>query len=169
MPPGIVSSYLFSLKPGDRVAVSGPFGDFFARDTEKEMIFIGGGAGMAPMRSHILDQLLRLGSRRKIIFGYGARNRRELFYIDDFEALQKEYDNFELFVALSDAIVDKDWTGHTGFIHNVLYEVYLKDHREPEECEYYVCGPPVMLRAALKMLDNLGVDGENIFYDDFGG
>jgi Na+-transporting NADH:ubiquinone oxidoreductase subunit F len=169
VPPGIVSSYLFSLKPGDTVAVSGPFGHFFATDRENEMIFIGGGAGMAPMRSHIMDQLLRLNSPRKITFGYGARNRRELFYLEEFEALEQRYEKFELFIALSDAIIDEDWTGETGFIHNVLYETYLKDHPAPEECEYYICGPPIMLRAVLKMLDDLGVDTENIFYDDFGG
>ena len=169
VPPGVVSSYLFSLKPGDTVTVSGPFGDFYATDRQAEMIFVGGGAGMAPMRSHIMDQLKRLKSRRKITFWYGARSRRELFYVNDFDALQAEHENFEWFVALSDAKLMINWAGRTGFIHDVLYEDYLKDHPAPEECEYYVCGPPMMLRAVLKMLDNLGVDAENIFYDDFGG
>lgn len=169
VPPGVVSSYLFSLKQGDTVAVSGPFGHFFASDTQAEMVFIGGGAGMAPMRSHIMDQLKRLKSRRKISFWYGARSRRELFYVNDFDALQAEHDNFEWFVALSDAEPGDTWTGRRGFIHAVLYEDYLKDHPASETCEYYVCGPPMMLRAVLAMLDSLGVGAENIFYDDFGG
>ena len=169
VPPGVVSSYMFSLKQGDTVSVSGPFGHFFAADTKNEMIFVGGGVGMAPMRSHIMNQLKRLKSHRKISFWYGARSRQELFYVKDFDALQAEHDNFEWFVALSDARPDDNWTGRTGFIHDVLYEDYLKDHPVPEECEYYVCGPPVMLRAVLGMLDNLGVDAENVLYDDFGG
>ena len=169
VPPGIVSSYIFSLRHGDKVMVSGPFGHFFASDSENEMVFIGGGAGMAPMRSHIVDQLKVRKSRRKITFWYGARGRRELFYVDEFDALQSEYDNFEWFMALSDARPEDNWTGRVGFIHDVLYQNYLKDHPAPEECEYYVCGPPMMLRATLKMLDNLGVDAENIFFDDFGG
>ncbi len=169
VPPGVVSSYLFSLKPGDTATVLGPFGHFLAAETQNEMVFVGGGAGMAPMRSHIMDQLKRLKSRRKISFWYGARSRRELFYVKEFEALQTEYDNFEWFVALSDVRPDDEWSGKTGFIHDVLHEEYLKDHPAPETCEYYVCGPPMMLRAVLKMLDNLGVDAENILYDDFGG
>jgi len=168
-PPGLVSSYIFSLNHGGTVAVSGPFGHFFATDTQNEMIFVGGGAGMAPMRSHIMDQLKRLRSHRKITFWYGARSKRELFYVNEFDALQVKNDNFTWFVALSDPRPDDHWTGRTGFIHDVLYKDYLKDHPTPDECEYYVCGPPVMLRAVLNMLDNLGVDAENIFYDDFGG
>jgi Na+-transporting NADH:ubiquinone oxidoreductase subunit F len=169
VPPGAVSSYIFSLKQGDTVAVSGPFGNFFAADTQNEMVFIGGGAGMAPMRAHIMDQLKVHKSRRKITFWYGARSRRELFDVSEFDALQAEYDNFAWFIALSDARPDDNWTGRTGFIHDVLYQDYLKDHPAPETCEYYLCGPPMMLRAALQMLDGLGVDPENIVYDDFGG
>ena len=169
VPPGIVSSYLFSLRPGDTVEVSGPYGHFLAADTQNEMVFVGGGVGMAPMRSHILDQLERLRTQRKITFWYGARSRRELFYVNDFDALAKDHANFDWFIALSDAVPGDKWTGRTGFIHDVLYEDYLKDHPAPETCEYYVCGPPMMLRAVLGMLDDLGVDPENIFYDDFGG
>ncbi|MDH3740439.1 MAG: NADH:ubiquinone reductase (Na(+)-transporting) subunit F [Hyphomicrobiales bacterium] len=169
VPPGIVSSFLFSLKPGDTVKVSGPFGHFFAADTQNEMIFVGGGAGMAPMRSHIFDQLKRLQTDRKISFWYGARSKRELFYVKDFDLLEKEHENFKWVVSLSDERADERWMGKTGFIHDVLFEEYLKDHPAPETCEYYVCGPPMMLRAVLKMLDNLGVDAECIFYDDFGG
>jgi Na+-transporting NADH:ubiquinone oxidoreductase subunit F len=169
VPPGIVSSFLFSLKPGDTVNVSGPFGHFFAADTQNEMIFVGGGAGMAPMRSHIFYQLERKRTSRKISFWYGARSKRELFYVKDFDQLEKEHDNFKWVVALSDDRAGDRWMGRTGFIHDVLYEEYLKDHPAPETCEYYVCGPPMMLRAVLKMLDSLGVDAESIFYDDFGG
>lgn len=167
-PPGVVSSYLFGLKPGDTVTVAGPYGKFFATDNENEMVFIGGGVGMAPMRAHILDQLERIKSRRKITFWYGARNLREMFYVEQFDRLQAEHDNFKWFVALSEPRPEDDWTGQTGFIHQVLYEAYLKDHPAPEDCEYYVCGPPMMLRAVLGMLDNLGVDPDNIFFDDFG-
>jgi Na+-transporting NADH:ubiquinone oxidoreductase subunit F len=167
-PPGVVSSYLFSLRPGDSVMVSGPYGHFFATDTETEMVFIGGGAGMAPMRAHILDQLKRIKSRRKITFWYGARNLREMFYVEQFDQLQSEHENFEWCVALSESRPEDNWKGKTGFIHQVLYENYLKDHPAPEDCEYYVCGPPMMLRAVLRMLDNLGVDPDNIIYDDFG-
>ncbi|MBV1790185.1 NADH:ubiquinone reductase (Na(+)-transporting) subunit F [Marinobacterium sp. D7] len=167
--PGYVSSYMYSLKPGDEIAISGPFGEFFAEDSDHEMIFIGGGAGMAPMRSHIFDQLKRLDSKRKISFWYGARNARELFYVEEFDQLQKEHDNFSWYVALSDPRPEEDWQGDTGFIHEVLYNRYLGDHANPEDCEYYLCGPPPMLNAVLKMLDSLGVDAENIRYDDFGG
>jgi len=169
VPPGIVSSYLFSLKPGDKVTVSGPFGHFFAAETRNEMIFVGGGVGMAPMRSHILDQLKRQRSGRKISFWYGARSKLELFYVKDFDALELEHTNFSWVVAISDERPDDQWTGRTGFIHDVLYEEYLKDHPAPETCEYYVCGPPMMMRAVRKMLDNLGVDADSIYYDDFGG
>lgn len=169
VPPGRMSSYIFSLKPGDKVTISGPFGEFFAKDTNAEMIFVGGGAGMAPMRSHIFDQLRRLHTKRKISFWYGARSKREMFYVEDFDELQKENDNFEWHVALSDPIPEDNWTGKTGFIHNVLYENYLKDHEAPEDCEYYMCGPPVMNAAVIKMLHDLGVEDENILLDDFGG
>ena len=169
VPPGIMSSYIWSLKPGDKVTISGPFGEFFAKETDAEMIFIGGGAGMAPMRSHIFDQLKRLHSKRKIRFWYGARSVREMFYTEDFDMLAKENENFTWHVALSDALPEDNWTGYTGFIHNVLYENYLKDHPAPEDCEFYMCGPPVMNAAVIKMLKDLGVEDENIMLDDFGG
>lgn len=169
VPPGIMSSYIWSLKPGDKVTISGPFGEFFAKETDAEMIFIGGGAGMAPMRSHIFDQLKRLHSKRKISFWYGARSVREMFYTEDFDMLAKENENFTWHVALSDALPEDNWTGYTGFIHNVLYENYLKDHSAPEDCEFYMCGPPVMNAAVIKMLKDLGVEDENIMLDDFGG
>lgn len=168
VPPGVVSSYLFSLKPGDSVTVSGTYGHFFATNTKAEMVFVGGGAGMAPMRAHIYDQLKRLKSERKITFWYGARSKCEVFYIEEFDRLQVEYENFQWFVALSEPKPEDDWTGKVGFIHEVLYESYLKDHPAPEDCEYYLCGPPMMLEATRNMLDNLGVDPENIFFDEFG-
>lgn len=168
-PPGQMSSYIWSLKAGDKVTISGPFGEFFAKDTDAEMVFIGGGAGMAPMRSHIFDQLKRLHSKRKMSFWYGARSKREMFYVEDFDGLQAENDNFKWHVALSDPLPDDNWDGYTGFIHNVLYENYLKDHEAPEDCEYYMCGPPVMNAAVIGMLKNLGVEDENILLDDFGG
>ncbi|CNH33549.1 Na(+)-translocating NADH-quinone reductase subunit F [Yersinia thracica] len=168
-PPGIMSSYIWSLKPGDKVVISGPFGEFFAKDTDAEMVFIGGGAGMAPMRSHIFDQLKRLHSKRKISFWYGARSRREMFYEEDFDQLQAENDNFRWHVALSDPQPEDNWTGYTGFIHNVLLENYLKNHPAPEDCEFYMCGPPMMNAAVIKMLKDLGVEDENIMLDDFGG
>ena len=139
VPPGIMSSYIYNLKAGDKVTISGPFGEFFARDTQNEMVFIGGGAGMAPMRSHIFDQLKRLDSKRKITFWYGARSKREMFFVEDFDGLQEKNDNFEWHVALSDPQEDDHWQGETGFIHEVLYENYLKDHPAPEDCEYYMC------------------------------
>ncbi|MCB2426251.1 NADH:ubiquinone reductase (Na(+)-transporting) subunit F [Methylophaga pinxianii] len=169
VPPGIMSSYIFDLKPGDKVTISGPFGEFFAKDTDKEMVFIGGGAGMAPMRSHIFDQLRRLKSKRKMTFWYGARSLREMFYTEDFDELAAENDNFTWHVALSDALPEDNWTGYTGFIHNVIYENYLKNHPAPEDCEYYMCGPPMMNSAVIKMLEDLGVEPENIMLDDFGG
>jgi len=169
LPPGKMSSYIFSLKPGDKVTISGPYGEFFAQDTDAEMVFIGGGAGMAPMRSHIFDQLLRLKTKRKITFWYGARSKREMFYVDDFNRLQEEFDNFEWHVALSDPLPEDNWDGYTGFIHNVLHDNYLKYHEAPEDCEYYMCGPPMMNAAVIKMLTDLGVERENIFLDDFGG
>jgi Na+-transporting NADH:ubiquinone oxidoreductase subunit F len=167
-PPGMVSSYLFSLKPGDKVVVSGPFGEFFARDTDAEMIFIGAGAGMAPMRSHILDQLKRLHSTRKISFWYGARSLREAFYDEEFTRLAAEHENFMWSMALSSPLPEDNWTGPTGYIHEVLYETYLKDHPAPEDCEYYLCGPPMMTASVTQMLDSLGVERENILFDDFG-
>jgi Na+-transporting NADH:ubiquinone oxidoreductase subunit F len=169
VPPGVMSSYIFSLKPGDKVTVSGPFGEFFAKDTDNEMVFVGGGAGMAPMRSHIFDQLRRLHSKRKISFWYGARSRREMFYVEDFDELQAENKNFVWHTALSDPLPEDNWTGYTGFIHNVLLEKYLKDHPAPEDCEYYMCGPPMMNAAVINMLVDLGVERDHIMLDDFGG
>ena len=169
IPPGKMSSWVFNLKKGDKVTVYGPFGEFFARQTENEMVFVGGGAGMAPMRSHIFDQLKRLGSTRKITFWYGARSMREAFYVEDFDKLQEENPNFTWHLALSDPLAEDNWTGYTGFIHNVLYENYLKDHLAPEDCEFYMCGPPMMNSAVIKTLLDLGVEGENIMLDDFGG
>ncbi|KAA9002458.1 NADH:ubiquinone reductase (Na(+)-transporting) subunit F [Affinibrenneria salicis] len=169
VPPGIMSSYIWSLKAGDKVTISGPFGEFFAKKTEAEMVFIGGGAGMAPMRSHIFDQLKRLKSKRKISFWYGARSLREMFYEEDFNQLQAENENFRWHVALSDPQPEDNWTGYTGFIHNVLLENYLRNHPAPEDCEYYMCGPPMMNAAVIKMLKDLGVESDNIMLDDFGG
>ena len=167
-PPGHMSSYIFSLKPGDKVTIFGPYGEFFAKETDAEMVFIGGGAGMAPMRAHIFDQLKRIGTDRKISFWYGGRNQRELFYVDEYDQLAAENDNFDWHIALSDQNLE-DWDGLTGFIHNVLYDEYLKDHPAPEDCEYYMCGPPMMNAAVIGMLEDLGVERENIFLDDFGG
>ncbi len=167
-PPGKMSSFIFKLKPGDHVDISGPFGEFFARETDKEMVFVGGGAGMAPMRSHIFDQLKRLDSKRTITFWYGARSRREIFYEDEFDKLQEEHENFKWFVALSDPQPEDNWEGPTGFIHEVLYENYIKDHPAPDDCEYYMCGPPVMNAAVVGMLENQGVEREDIMFDDFG-
>ena len=169
VPPGKMSSYIFNLKAGDKVTISGPFGEFFVKDTDAEMVFIGGGAGMAPMRSHIFDQLRRLKSKRKITFWYGARSKREMFYVEDFDMLAAENDNFEWHVALSDPQPEDNWTGYTGFIHNVIYENYLKNHKAPEDCEFYMCGPPMMNKAVINMLKDLGVEDENILLDDFGG
>lgn len=168
-PPGAMSSYIFNLKPGDKVTISGPFGEFFAKDTDAEMIFVGGGAGMAPMRSHIFDQLKRLASKRRITYWYGARSKREIFYQKDFDDLAAECENFEWHVALSDPLPEDEWTGYTGFIHSVLMNNYLKDHPAPEDCEYYMCGPPVMSAAVITMLEELGVEKDNILLDDFGG
>ena len=167
--PGLMSSYVFGLKPGDRFTVFGPFGDFFAKETDAEMVFVGGGAGMAPMRSHIFDQLLRIGTKRKITFWYGARSWREAFYVDDFDQLAKDHDNFTWHIALSDPQPEDEWEGYTGFIHQVLYDNYLRDHPAPEDCEYYLCGPPMMNTSTIRMLEDLGVEPENIMLDDFGG
>ncbi len=168
VPPGLMSSYIFDLKPGDDCVISGPFGEFFARDTKKEMIFVGGGAGMAPMRSHIFDQFKRLKTDRKATFWYGARSKREMFYVEDFDSIQKDFPNFKWHCALSDALPEDKWEGYTGFIHNVLFEEYLKDHPNPEDCEYYLCGPPIMNKCVTDMLLNLGVEAEDIMLDDFG-
>jgi Na+-transporting NADH:ubiquinone oxidoreductase subunit F len=169
IPAGKMSSYIFNLKKGDAVTISGPFGEFFARETKKEMIFIGGGAGMAPMRSLIFDQFRRIKSDRKASFWYGARSKKEMFYVDDFDQIQKDNENFSWHVALSDSPPEDKWKGHKGFIHNILFEQYLKDHPAPEDCEYYLCGPPIMNQSVVNMLIDLGVDREDILLDDFGG
>ena len=165
--PGKMSSFLFNLKPGDKIFLYGPFGEFFARNTDNEMVFVGGGAGMAPMRSHIFDQLKRLSSKRKISFWYGARSLREAFYVEEFDDLVKNYPNFNWYLALSNPQPEDNWTGETGFIHQILFNNYLKDHPAPEDCEFYMCGPPMMNAAVIKMLENQGVEPENIFLDDF--
>ncbi|AXR07780.1 NADH:ubiquinone reductase (Na(+)-transporting) subunit F [Salinimonas sediminis] len=169
LPAGKMSSYIWSLKEGDKATISGPFGEFFAKETEAEMVFVGGGAGMAPMRSHIFDQLRRLKTDRKISFWYGARSLREMFYVEDFDELAEENENFTWHVALSDPQPEDNWEGDTGFIHQVLLENYLKDHPAPEDCEFYMCGPPMMNAAVINMLKDLGVEDENIMLDDFGG
>lgn len=167
-PPGVLSSWIFGRKPGDSVWVSGPYGEFFARETEAEMVFVGGGAGMAPMRSHIFDQLKRLNSDRKISFWYGARSLREAFYVDEFDTLAAAHGNFSWHLALSEPLPEDEWQGLTGFVHEVLRENYLTHHPAPEDCEYYLCGPPVMNAAVIAMLDALGVPADNILLDDFG-
>lgn len=169
LPPGKMSSYIFNLKAGDKVTISGPFGEFFAKETENEMVFVGGGAGMAPMRSHIFDQLRRLKSKRKMTFWYGARSKREIFFNEDFDELAAENDNFEWHVALSDPLPEDNWEGYRGFIHQVLLDNYLKNHPAPEDCEFYMCGPPMMNAAVITMLENLGVEKDHILLDDFGG
>ena len=169
IPPGIMSSFIFNLKPGDKVWISGPYGEFFAKDTDNEMVFIGGGAGMAPMRSHIFDQLIRQHSTRKMSFWYGARSLKEVFYQEEFDELVEKNDNFNWNLALSEPLPEDNWSGMTGFIHQVLHDEYLADHPAPEDCEYYLCGPPMMNTAVIKMLDSLGVPEENIMLDDFGG
>jgi Na+-transporting NADH:ubiquinone oxidoreductase subunit F len=168
IPTGVMSSYIFNLKPGDPVTISGPYGEFLAKDTDAEMVFIGGGAGMAPMRSHIFDQLKRLHSSRKISFWYGARSMREAFYVDEFDELERMHENFKWNLALSDPLPEDNWDGMVGFIHEVLYENYLKDHPAPEDCEYYMCGPPMMIAAVERLLYDLGVEEENVLFDDFG-
>ena len=170
VPPGRMSSYLFALKPGDKITAFGPYGEFFVKDTTAEKIWIGGGAGMAPLRSQIFDELKRKkNTSAKMSFWYGARSLKEMFYTPDFDELDEQFENFEWHVALSDPLPEDDWDGETGFIHNVVYDLYLKDHPAPEDCEYYLCGPPPMVAAVLKMLDDLGVEPENILLDDFGG
>ena len=169
VPPGKVSSYIFGLEPGDEVTISGPYGEFFARETDSEMVFIGGGAGMAPMRAHIFDQLKRLKTRRKMSFWYGARSLKEAFYVDEFEALAAANDNFDWHLALSEPLPEDAWTGYVGFIHKVLLDEYLGKHPAPEDCEYYICGPPMMNAAVIHMLEELGVTRDHILLDDFGG
>lgn len=168
-PPGKMSSYIFDLQEGDKVTISGPYGEFFIKDTEAEMIYIGGGAGMAPLRSHIFDLFKLQDTKRKVSYWYGGRSGRELFYLDEFEKLEEENPNFKLNIALSDPLPSENWEGYQGFIHQVLLDEYLSKHPSPEDCEYYICGPPMMLQAVLNMLDNLGVEPENIAFDDFGG
>ena len=167
--PGICSSYIFSRKPGDKVTISGPYGEFHVKKTDREMMFIGGGAGMAPMRSHIFDQFLTRHTERKATFWYGGRSLRELFYVDDFKSIEKDNSNFKFNIALSEPKPEDNWKGYVGFIHQVIFDEYLKNHPEPEEIEYYLCGPPMMNQAVLKMLDDLGVPKEMIAFDDFGG
>jgi len=167
-PPGIMSSYIFNLKPGDEVTISGPYGEFFIHETGTEMVYIGGGAGMAPLRSHIFELLKGEQSHRRISYWYGARSMREVFYEDEFRELEKKFPNFTFHLALSAPLPEDNWTGLTGFIHQVVRDEYLSKHEAPEDCEYYMCGPPMMLSACMEMLDNLGVERENIFYDDFG-
>lgn len=169
VPPGIISSYIFGLKPGEHVTVSGPYGDFFAKETNNEMVFIGGGAGMAPMRAHIFDQLRRLGTKRKMTFWYGARSLREAFYVEEFDQLATEHDNFTWHLALSEPVDEDNWSGYVGFIHKVLHDNYLNTHSAPEDCEYYICGPPMMNSAVITMLEDLGVTRDHIMLDDFGG
>ncbi len=168
-PPGKASSYIFGLKPGDHVTISGPYGEFFIKDTDAEMIYIGGGAGMAPLRSHIFELFKNRRSRRKVSYWYGGRSLRELFYVDEFRAIEKEFPNFQFNIALSEPLPEDHWTGYRGFIHQVLFDEYLKNHPAPEDIEFYICGPPMMNAAVFKMLDELGVEKENIAYDDFGG
>jgi len=168
-PPGVVSSYLFGLKVTDAVTVSGPFGDFFVRDTDREIVLIGGGVGMAPLRAHVFDQLEYRKTSRRISFWYGARARIDLYYADDMERLAQEHANFSWHVALSDPAPGDAWDGETGFIHDLVYRSHLKAHPDPAACEYYVCGPPLMIEAVRALLDRLGVASENILYDDFGG
>ncbi|MGI9324681.1 MAG: NADH:ubiquinone reductase (Na(+)-transporting) subunit F [Pseudomonadales bacterium] len=168
-PAGKMSSYVFNLKPGDKLTVFGPYGDFFVKDTDAEKIWIGGGAGMAPLRSQIFDELKRKGKTYPMSYWYGARSLREMFYTEEFDELAASYDNFEWHVALSDPLPEDDFAGHTGFIHQVVFDEYLKNHPAPEDCEYYLCGPPPMVAAVLKMLEDLGVEPENILLDDFGG
>lgn len=167
--PGICSSFIFSRKPGDKVMVSGPYGEFFIKPTNKEMVYIGGGAGMAPLRSHIFHLFHTLKTDRKVSYWYGGRSTRELFYTEQFQEIEKQFPNFSYHIALSDPTPEDNWTGPVGFIHQVVLDNYLKNHPEPEEIEYYLCGPPQMNAAVMKMLDNLGVPNENIAFDDFGG
>ncbi|MBN72441.1 MAG: NADH:ubiquinone reductase (Na(+)-transporting) subunit F [Gimesia sp.] len=167
-PPGKMSSYIFNLKPGDEVTISGPYGEFFIQETDAEMIYIGGGAGMAPLRSHIYELFKERKTNRKVSYWYGARSMREMFYEDEFRAIEQDFPNFKMHIALSDPMPEDNWTGLQGFIHQVLLDEYLSKHPAPEDCEYYICGPPMMLSAVRNMLDDLGVEPENVRYDDFG-
>jgi Na+-transporting NADH:ubiquinone oxidoreductase subunit F len=168
-PPGKVSSYIFGLQPGDEVTVSGPYGEFFIKDTDAEMVYIGGGAGMAPLRSHIFELFKNRQTDRKVSYWYGGRSLRELFYVDHFRQIENDFPNFSFHIALSEPLPEDQWSGDTGFIHQVLHDNYLQHHPAPEDIEYYICGPPMMNSAVFNMLDNLGVEPENIAYDDFGG
>lgn len=168
-PPGKMSSFIFNLKPGDKVTISGPYGEFFIKDTDSEMIYIGGGAGMAPLRSHIFELFKNLKSGRKVTYWYGGRSLRELFYIEHFREIEKEFPNFKFNIALSEPLPEDNWDGYVGFIHQVLYDEYLKEHPAPEDVEYYICGPPMMNAAVFKLLEDQGVEKENIAFDDFGG
>lgn len=167
--PGVCSSFIFSRKPGDKVMISGPYGEFHIKDTDREIMFIGGGAGMAPMRSHIFHLFKTLKTTRKVSFWYGARSRREIFYENDFKQIEAEFPNFSFNIALSEPKPEDNWDGYVGFIHKVIEDNYLKNHQEPEEIEYYLCGPPMMTAAVTKMLDDYGVPEEMIAFDDFGG
>lgn len=169
IPPGKMSSYIFNLKPGDEVTISGPYGEFFIKETPAEKIYIGGGAGMAPLRSHIFELFKNMETDAKVSYWYGGRSVRELFYLDEFEELERKHDNFKMHIALSDPVPEDNWTGLKGFIHQVLLDEYLAKHPAPEDCEYYICGPPIMLKCVQDMLASLGVEPENIAYDDFGG
>jgi len=166
--PGVCSSYIFSRKPGDKVMISGPYGEFFIKDTDREMMFIGGGAGMAPMRSHIFHLFHTEKTKRKVTFWYGARSKKEIFYEDHFRDIEKKFDNFKFTIALSEPLPEDDWKGDVGFIHQVIYDNYLSKHEEPEDIEYYLCGPPMMIAAVTKMLYDLGVPDEMVMFDDFG-
>ncbi len=168
IPPGQVSSYVFNLQPGDDVTIAGPFGEFFMDDSQSEVLLVGGGAGMAPLRSHIFDLFKGKHTERKVSYWYGGRSMKECFYLDEFEDIAKSNDNFDFHLALSDPLPEDNWTGHTGFIHLILLEEYLKDHPAPEDINYYLCGPPIMNQSVFAMLDNLGVENENIHFDDFG-
>jgi len=169
LPPGKATSYIYNLKPGDKVTISGPYGEFFIKDTKREMVYVGGGAGMAPMRSHLYHLFHTLKTKdRKVSYWYGARSKREMFYDDNFKDIAKDFPNFTYNVALSEPLPEDNWDGYTGFIHSVLLENYLKNHDEPEEIEYYLCGPPMMIAAVQKMLDSLGVPEEMIAFDSFG-
>ena len=169
VPPGKMSSFIFNLKPGDKVTISGPYGEFFIKETESEMLYVGGGAGMAPLRSHIFELFKNLKTGRKVSYWYGGRSLRELSYIDEFRALEEEFPNFQFNLALSEPLPEDNWTGYTGFIHQVVIDNYLKDHPAPEDIEFYFCGPPMMNNCVMKMCDDLGVEPENIYFDDFGG
>jgi Na+-transporting NADH:ubiquinone oxidoreductase subunit F len=168
-PPGKMSSFIFNLKPGDKVTISGPYGEFFIKETDSEMLYVGGGAGMAPLRSHIFELFKNLKTGRKVSYWYGGRSLRELFYIDEFRALEKEFPNFQFNIALSEPLPEDNWDGYVGFIHQVVIDNYLKDHPAPEDIEYYFCGPPIMNKCVTQMCEDFGVEPENISFDDFGG